>query len=348
MNRRLLLSSFCTVALSLAAWGQQQDSLADRMLVYQLPNGAWPKALRDNSAVNYNREITPELRAVIQLNQNRMATIDNSATTREVQALVEAYQKTKNRKYLAAAERGVKYLLEAQYEDGGFPQYYPDSSIYRSQITFNDGAMTNALSIVNKVALAEDAYGVFKESPELMRAAKNAVQRGVACILQLQVAQGDSLSIWAAQYDKNSLKPAQARKFEPVSLASSESVGIVRFLMKQPYDPRIEVAVDAAVRWLTSAEVKGFRYLVTKDSKIGKSVRELNADKTGTVWSRFYDIASNKPIFGDRDNSVTYDYDDISLERKNGYSWFGIWPQELLVKDYPRWKAKLGQRKNSK
>jgi PelA/Pel-15E family pectate lyase len=55
------------------------------------------------------------------------------------------------------------------------------------------------------------------------------------------------------------------------------------------------------------------------------------------IWARFYDLNNNKPIFGDRDNSVTYDYEDLSLERKNGYAWFGNWAEKLIQKDYPKW-----------
>jgi hypothetical protein len=36
-----------------------------------------------------------------------------------------------------------------------------------------------------------------------------------------------------------------------------------------------------------------------------------------------------------------YSLAEIEQERRNGYSWLGYWPQTLLEKDYPAWKAKL-------
>jgi len=30
---------------------------------------------------------------------------------------------------------------------------------------------------------------------------------------------------------------------------------------------------------------------------------------------------------------------EIEHERRNGYSYYGSWPADLLVEDYPAWKA---------
>ena len=45
------------------------------------------------------------------------------------------------------------------------------------------------------------------------------------------------------------------------------------------------------------------------------------------LWSRFYEIGTNKPIYGDVDGEVHYTLEEISEERQKGYSWqssFGI------------------------
>ncbi|HLS95584.1 MAG TPA: pectate lyase [Sphingobacterium sp.] len=317
-----------------------KDSLAEKLLIYQLPNGAWPKQLADKRAVNYSVPLTEDLLKKIEQTDNRYATIDNEATTREIHVLVKAFTETGNSVYREAAKRGVLYLLEAQYDNGGFPQYYPNKSLYRAEITYNDNAMINALVVLDKVAYGKDGFEIFDDNV-LQTKAKEAVAKGVGCILKTQVKQADSLSIWAAQYDENTLQPAQARKFEPASLSTAESVGIVRFLMEQPADPAIERAVDAAVAWFKSNDIEGYRFDRTVDKKTGKLVRELVPDSSSVVWARFYDIKNNKPLFGDRDNSVTYNFDEISDERKNGYAWFGNWPQKLLDREYPKWKKKI-------
>src|SRR5690606_36355201 len=210
-------------------------------------------------------------------------------------------------------------------------------SLYRAQITYNDNAMINALTVLDNVAKETGGFETLGDD-RLKKHAVDAVARGVDCILKTQIVQDDSLTIWAAQYNQEMLQPEQARAFEPVSLSTSESVNIVRFLMKQPVTSAIEKAVEAAIRWFEVHDIEGYRFDKTKNSKTGKTVRDLVPDSTSVIWSRFYDIENNKPLFGDRDNSVTYDFSEISDERKNGYAWFGNWPAKLLEKDYPKWK----------
>jgi PelA/Pel-15E family pectate lyase len=58
------------------------------------------------------------------------------------------------------------------------------------------------------------------------------------------------------------------------------------------------------------------------------------------VWARFYEIGSNRPLFTGRDGVPRERLDQIEPERRTGYAWYGTWPQRLLEKDYPDWKAK--------
>ena len=334
---RFFILCCCLFGLSFSAFTQEKDSLAEKVLVYQLPNGAWGKQLVDKKAVNYALPLTKELLQKIEATDEKHATIDNGATTREINILLEAYAKMKNTAYLEAARKGVEYLLEAQYENGGFPQYYPNKSLYRAQITYNDNAMINVLTVLDNLAKEKTNFAALADN-RLKERAMGAVERGIDCILKTQVIQGDSLTIWAAQYDEKTLQPEQARAFEPVSLSTSESVNIVRFLMKQPVTPAIETAIEAAVRWFAVHDLEGYRFDKMTNPKTGQIVRDLVPDNTSVIWSRFYDIENNKPLFGDRDNSVTYDFSKISDERKNGYAWFGNWPIKLLEKEYPKWK----------
>ena len=39
----------------------------------------------------------------------------------------------------------------------------------------------------------------------------------------------------------------------------------------------------------------------------------------------------------DRDGIVKYAVAEIGYERRNGYAWYGKWPENLLVKSYPKW-----------
>jgi len=314
----------------------KKDTLAEKILVYQLPNGGWGKQLDDKSTVDYKLPLTKELISKVKATGNDHATIDNSATTREINALITAFKTTQNPEYLKAAECGIKYLLLMQYDNGGFPQYYPNSAIYRKQVTYNDNAMINALTVLNNVAEGTEGFDVVNS--KLKEKSKVAVQKGIQCILKTQVVQNGKLSIWADQYNEISLKPDKARAFEPISLASGESIGILKFLMMQPVTPEIEKSVRAAVKWFDESRIKGYAYEVSKEN--GKAVRTLSKKEGSSIWARFYDIPTNKPIFGDRDGSVKFNYDEVSEERRNGYSWFNEGGNKLIEKEFPKWLKK--------
>ena len=335
----MIILKISVAVFSLAAAcvsAQIKDTLAEKILVYQLPIGGWGKQLDDKSVVNYNVPIDKNLLKKIKETGDDHATIDNNATSKEINALIKAYSVTKNPEYLKSAEKGISYLLLMQYKNGGFPQYYPNSAIYRKQITYNDNAMINALTVLYNVAEGKNDFDVVDS--KLKEKSKIAVQKGIDCILKTQVLQKGIPSIWADQYNEITLQPDKARAFEPISLATGESVGIVRFLMLQPVTPEIEKSVKAAVNWFKQNKIEGYSYNVVKQN--GKTVRILAEDKNSVIWARFYDINTNKPLFGDRDGSVKYNYNEVSEERRNGYSWFGDSPEKLISKEFPKWAEK--------
>lgn len=334
MNLKIYTFALGILAVNCSA--QVKDTLAEKMLIYQLPNGGWGKQLQDKSVVNYNLTIDKTLLKKIKSTGDDHATIDNNATSREINALIKAYSITKNPNYLKAAEKGISYLILMQYENGGFPQYYPNSGLYRKQVTYNDNAMVNALTVLYNTAEGKNNFDVVSSS--LKEKSKIAVKKGIGCILKTQVLQKGVPSIWADQYHEITLQPDKARAFEPISLATGESVGIIRFLMMQPVTSEIEKSIKAAIKWFRQNKIEGYSYNVTKQN--GKAVRVLAEDKNSVIWARFYDIHTNRPLFGDRDGSVKYNYNEVSEERRNGYSWFGDFAEKLLAKEYPKWLEK--------
>ncbi|RMZ59171.1 pectate lyase [Chryseobacterium nematophagum] len=339
MNLKIYISSFILITFN--SYAQVKDTLAEKMVMYQLPNGGWGKQLEDKSVVNYSLQIDKNLLKKIKATGNDHATIDNNATSREINGLMKAYKATQNPDYLKAAERGIQYLLSMQYDNGGFPQYYPNTGLYRKQITYNDNAMINALTVLYNAAEGKNSFeGV---DIKLKTKSKRAVEKGIECILKTQVLQKGNPTIWADQYNEVSLQPDKARAFEPISLATGESVGIVRFLMMQPITPAIEKSIQSAIQWFVENKMEGYSYNVVKQN--GKTIRVLAEDKNSVIWARFYDINNNKPLFGDRDGSVKYNYNEVSEERRNGYSWFGDFAEKLISKEYPKWieKNKISQ-----
>ncbi|WP_262151363.1 pectate lyase [Chryseobacterium foetidum] len=339
INLKLTVASFCLITSAFSA--QVKDTLAEKMMVYQLPNGGWGKHNSDKKNVDYTKKIDAKLLKVIKANDNDLATIDNNATSKEINGLIKAYGTTKNPAYLKSAEKGIEYLLSMQYKNGGFPQYYPNSAIYRKQVTYNDNAMINALTILYNVSEGKEGFDAVDQ--KLKEKSKIAVQKGLDCILKTQVMQNGKLSIWADQYNEVTLVPEKARAFEPMSLATGESVGILKFLMMQPVTPEIEKSIRFAVQWFDESRIKDHTYQVSREGE--KAIRTLSKKEGSSVWARFYDIPTNKPVFGDRDGSVKFNYEEVSEERRMGYSWYNEAGTKLIDNDYPKWlkRNKLSQ-----
>ncbi len=62
----------------------------------------------------------------------------------------------------------------------------------------------------------------------------------------------------------------------------------------------------------------------------------MDAPGNGPIWSRYYQIGSNEPIFGDRDKTIHDDVNEISPERRKGYGWFND-SGKLVLQHYAKW-----------
>ena len=267
------------------------------MLLYQRAVGGWPKAVNEIK-VDYNKPLSDAEKKAIRADSMRIdATIDNSATIREIRWLVKAFKQTQNTAYILAAEKGVRYFLKAQNANGGWPQYYPDSALYRSQITYNDDAMMNVMNILQDIIEKKNGFDVIDAS--LVPQVTTAVERGIQCILKTQIIVSGKPTVWCAQYNKKTLQPEMARKFELVSLSGSESVGITRF--PHAYK-RIHLPRSNRQSW---QRLPGLTLLRSAVINTGISLRLINPkekdrlpqpDPNSTIWARFYEIGTNRPF----------------------------------------------------
>jgi PelA/Pel-15E family pectate lyase len=321
--------------------GAEALRVADNLLLYQRDVGGWPKNI--DMAAPLDEQRKAELLKLKGVTGNESAaTIDNGATFTQLEYLARVYTAQKQGRHREAFLKGLDYLLAAQYENGGWPQYYPLRKGYYSHITYNDNAMVGVLELLRDVVRREPNYVFVDEARRLK--SERAVERGVECILKTQVKVGGRLTVWGAQHDEVTLAPVAARKFEPVSLASRESVAVTRFLMgvERP-DPRVSEAVEAAVAWFNSSRQSGIRWVEREDrSQPGGFERTLVKDpQAPPLWARFYEIGTDRPVFEGRDGVVRYSVLEIEAERRNGYGWYTEEPNRLLNKDYPAWQKRL-------
>lgn len=315
-----------------AAWYGTPEArrVADTILSFQTPAGGWGK--------NVDRSGPPRARGQSYVGDNGwsyVGTIDNNATITELRFLahVQAQQSAATGNgYRTAFVNGVRYLLRAQYPNGGFPQVYPLAGGYHDAITINDNAMVNVVELLADVARRQGDYAFVPAN--VADAARDAVERSNNAFVASQVTAGGVLTGWAQQYDELTLAPAGARNFEPVALSSAESARVLLYLMSIPNpSPEVLRSIRAAAAWLEKVAIRD----VVWTSKSPDKGRMLIAGPgAGPLWSRYYDIATMKPIFGDRDRSIHDDVNEISIERRNGYGWYGAWPSEALAQ-YAVW-----------
>jgi len=264
-----------------------------------------------------------------------VGTLDNDATTTEIRFLAKVAAGGDGadvKAWRASMVRGIEYILAAQYPNGGWPQIWPLQGGYHDAITFNDDAMTKALDVLWDVSNGAPEFAAVPT--ELRKRAKTAVERGIGIILSTQVVTNGARTAWGQQYDLLDLKPVGARNYEMPSLSSGESASLLLFLMKMPKPTAADVgAVHAGAAWLKRVAIYG------KAFERGANGRMLvSAPGAGPIWSRFYQIGSDRPIFGDRDKSIHDDVNEISLERRNGYSWYNAGAKAALD-EFAKWSA---------
>ncbi|MGB6744550.1 MAG: pectate lyase [Terracidiphilus sp.] len=343
-----------------AEWYSSDAALqiARNIVTYQVADGGWSKNIdmvsgprapgdlydADNlnrfpDLADFDKPADPEWHYI--------ATLDNDATWMQINflarvttALVAAHRDADAAPFRASVERGVEYLLDSQYPNGGWPQVWPLEGGYHDAITVNDDAMLHAVEILHDVATGAADYTFLP--PALVRRAGPAAERGIECLLKLQIAENGVKTAWAQQYDALTLEPTSARNYEMASLCSDESFPIVEFFLQLPDPAPAEVAaVHAAAAWFTKVEVYGFRFgsgdfRADRNSPEGRKLVAVAG--AGPIWSRYYQIGTDKPIFGDRDKTIHDDVNDLSRERRNGYSWFNMEGAAVLA-HYKTWAA---------
>jgi PelA/Pel-15E family pectate lyase len=324
--------------------------IADIIISFQTPAGGWSKNLNlaDHPRRPGERFAPNNLSAHLgpgdfdtphDPNWNYVGTLDNDATTTELRFLarVAAAAGGDGEAYRAAILRGLEYLFAAQFPNGGWPQVWPLEGGYHDAVTFNDGAVTQTLELLQEVADGKDQFAFVPES--LRARAGGRVAKGIDCILATQIVAQGRRTVWAQQYDALNLQPVAGRNYEPAAQCGSESAALILFLMRLPQpSPAVIDAVHAAAAWFRKTAIYGKAY-----ERGAEGRRLIPVPGAGPIWARFSEIGSDRPVFGDRDKSIHDDVNEISTERRNGYSWYNAGPQEALDR-YSGWSASHAMR----
>ncbi len=304
--------------------------IADIVVSFQTPAGGWGKNLdmsRESRRPgerygpdNLSRFLAPDdFDTPREPEWNYIGTIDNDATTTQLNFLakvIAAEGAANARQYRVAFLRGIRYLLEAQYPNGGWPQVWPLEGGYHDAVTYNDDAMTQVMALMRNVFEGQDD---FRFVPQDVRAkARASFARGLRCILATQIRSNEKLTAWPQQDDPITLEPVSARNYELPAACASESTGILLLLMDLQHPTVAEQqSIRAGITWLRKTAIYGQKWERTPEG------RELvAAPGAGPIWARYYEIGTDRPIFGDRDKTIHDDVNELSRERRNGYNWY--------------------------
>lgn len=339
-----------------AIWFEQAEArrIADIVVSFQTPAGGWSK----NIDMAQHQRVPGEFYAGGDLsahlnhldndmprdvNWNYVGTFDNDATITQLRYLakvITAHTAKHEVEYRASFGRGMDYIFAAQYPNGGWPQVWPLEGGYHDAITYNDDAMLSIIEFLQEVAEGAGEFAFV--APKTRTLAAASVQRGIQCLLATQIRVAGRRTVWCQQHDPLDLAPASARNYEMPSECGLESAAIMRFLMRLPNpDAKTVAAVHAAAAWF---EKTGIHDVVFEDVA-GEGRQLVPKQGGGPLWARYYELGSDRPIFGDRDKTIHDDVSEISKERRNGYLWFSGKGQRALdqyvawSKEHPKAKG---------
>jgi len=314
--------------------------VSDNILLFQKNNGGWPKnydvfailtdAQKDSVAASKSATNT---------------TYDNDNTYNQIICLSNVYTETHIDKYKDAALKGLDFILSSQYKNGGFPQYYPLETNYSRCITFNDGVFQGIIELLYDIKNNKPEYAFVdgKRREKLIA----AYEKGIDCILKMQIVDNGKATAWCQQHDEVTLKPAWARKFEPPSICNGESCGIILFFMQLDHPSKAVInSVQSAVAWFEASKIYNTRIKTIQAPREVTPFRVSTTDRVAVtdstappIWTRYYELGTHRPLFCNRDSKYVYSLADIARERRDGYGWYTYNPQKVLDK-YHAWQQK--------
>ena len=322
------------------AWFASDEAkvLADVVLSYQTAAGGWSKHTgyargKRQPGMLWSSQYEPGK------SPHYLGTFDNRSTTEQMKLLAYTWQATQREDCKAGFIKGLNYLLAAQYPNGGWPQVYPLEGGYHDDITLNDDAMTHVLEVLHMIASKDPACAFLDDA---MRArATESFEKGIACVLKMQIVQNGKRTAWCAQHDALTLAPAEARAMEPAALSGMESAGLLKFLMSLP-SPEVEVVscVDSGLAWLDAVKVTGL-----KRTKIdGKTAFLPDSASTEVFWARFYRLSDSQPIFPGRDGVIYTSFNDMAANNSLGYDYLSGRPGSVAVNGQKKWRKTMAKR----
>jgi len=270
-------------------------------------------------------------------------TFDNGATSSQMRWLAAYYPKAtaeEQAQIRSALTLAVQFVLRAQYPNGGFAQSYPLRGSYHDAVTLNDNVMTDLLNLLWDIAKAPEYQWL---SADLRSKAQAGFAKGVTWLVSAQVSVNGQGTVWTAQHHPLTGEPVAARKFEQISLVSSESAAVLQLMLDKAAElPGVLPALCSGIYWLQQHQIRDKAW--QRDDAGSRLVEKKGAQ----IWARFYSLPQQQPVFFDRDAKVYHDVNQLSLERQQGYGWYQSNAKSVLKawQKRPELQAQCGKNAN--
>ena len=183
------------------------------------------------------------------------ATFDDAGTSEASQFLLRMYLERRASRLRAPLERAIRFVLDSQYENGGWPQRFPfvdDAPAlhgrpdYTRYVTFNDdvaGENIKFLLMVHQTLGDDRALPAIRRAMEVFIATQQpAPQAG-----------------WGLQHHNETLAPIGARSYEPDALTTHTTANNIAQMMnfyEWTGDRRFIERVPEALAWLDSVRLR--------------------------------------------------------------------------------------------
>ena len=245
------------------------------------------------------------------------ATFDDATTAVAAQLMLRMYLEKKDPVYLAATEKVIKFMVDAQFgpqfgiADGGWPQRFPhnpnavttmplpnagqlpagaragmEDGDYTLHVTFNDDVMGENIKFLTMCVMTLGRQDLV---PAIIRA-MDCMQR-----MQWTSATNPLQSGWSLQHlsretaGRPAGAPAAARSYEPRSLAThttqtniQQLFGYFTLTGDKKYLSQLQKAID----WLKSASIQ-----------LPANVATLNPLLAGRNVATFIELGTNEPLY---------------------------------------------------
>jgi PelA/Pel-15E family pectate lyase len=291
------------------------EKTAKALIAGQLECGGWHyfinTAGEENTMQWYNTIGKQGWRMEEFLHYSGNATYDDKVTGQAAEFLLRMYVEKKDPLYLAPLKKVIDFVLQSQYKSGGWPQRYPlkydhifkGLPDYTSYITLNDD-----------VCMANIEFLIHCYQTKIITTdIREPITRAMNLMLALQ--NGAPAPGWSDQYFVETLKPAQARSYEPLGINTATTVDMLNTMMEYyeltgetKYLARIPETMD----WLESLAVSDELIAVSGRAKrdnliIAPKYLDPLTGKVSYIHRRGSNIANGRYFFNDDPkNTVTH------------------------------------------